>query len=171
MKRRFFVILLCCSITVVFNQLWAGPVDPVDPNTRCAVCGMMVAKYPPWVTQLHAKGEKPVLFDGVKDMMAYYFNPGSYGAKGNLSAAELWVKDYYTLQWLDGRAAFYVVGSDVMGPMGDELVPFDSLEAAENFFKDHKGTKILRFDEIDAALIMAMKKKHMLKMKKKNMTK
>lgn len=171
MKRWLSVVILCCCVTVVSSELLAEPVDPVDPNERCAVCGMMVAKYNPWITQLHSDGEKPAMFDGVKDMMAYYFNPEAYGGKGDMSAAALWVKDYYTLIWLDGRAAFYVVGSDVMGPMGEELVPFDSLKAAENFVKDHKGTKVLRFEELDTEMIMAMKKKHMMKMKKKGMKK
>ena len=145
MKLWLSVVIVCCCAIVVSSELSAEPIDPVDPNERCAVCGMMVAKYNPWITQIHAQGEKPAMFDGVKDMMAYYFNPQVYGGKGNMSTAVLWVKDYYTLTWLDGRAAFFVVGSDVMGPMGEELVPFDSHGAAENFLRDHKGTKVLHF--------------------------
>lgn len=151
-------------LTPVFLQ--SAPVDPVDPHERCAVCGMFVEKYQPWITQLHQPDQKPVMFDGVKDMMAYYFNPSAYGGTGDVSGAEVWVKDYYQLKWMDGRAAYYVVGSDVMGPMGEELIPFDSRPAAENFLKDHKGKEIIMFTEIEADMIMAMKKKHMMKMKK-----
>jgi len=158
-----------CSIMLLFSgTLHSEPVDPVDSSERCAVCGMMVAKYNSWITQIHAAGQKPVLFDGVKDMMAYYFNPSAYSGAGDMSSAEIWVKDYYTLEWLDGREAIYVAGSDVMGPMGEEFIPFVSQDAAMNFMKDHKGQQILAFTEITPEMVMQMKKKHMMKMKNMN---
>lgn len=166
MMRLFFIFLLCCSFGLAGGLVTAAPVDPVSPGERCSVCGMLVAKYEPWITQIHAEGEKPVMFDGVKDMMAYYFNPTAYSGKGEMSSAEIWVKDYYTLGWIDGRKAIYVVGSDVMGPMGEELIPFTTRKAAENFMKDHKATQLILFDEIGQGMIMSMKKKHMMKMKK-----
>ena len=51
--------------------------------------------------------------------------------------------DYYALEPIDGRTAFYVVGSDVFGPMGKELIPFAQRAQAEEFLKDHKGRAIL----------------------------
>jgi copper chaperone NosL len=167
MKNALYILTLCLGLGISCVFAMAAPIDPVGPDQRCAVCGMMVAKYEPWITQIHAPGEAAVMFDGVKDMMAYYFNPTAYGGGGDMSAAEIWVKDYYTLKYFDGREAFYVVGSDVMGPMGEELVPFSSRAAAENFLADHKGSEVLRFNSIDAEMIMSMKKRHMMKMKQK----
>ncbi len=164
MLCRTIVMLFCLLVPLALN---AAPVDPVDPDERCPVCGMKVAKYPSWIAQLHAVGEPVVMFDGVKDMMAYYFYPKKYDGGGDMAAADIWVKDYYSLQWIDGRKALYVVGSDVLGPMGDELIPFEKRDAADNFMKDHQGKTILAFDDIEAEMIMAMKKKHMMKMKKK----
>ncbi len=166
MEKRLLPLLVLAGLFLVVPLVQAEPVDPVDPGERCAVCGMFLEKYQPWITQLHQAGSKPALFDGVKDMMAYYFDPSAYGGSGDLSGAKIWVKDYYRLKYIDGRAAYFVVGSDVMGPMGEELIPFDSRSAAENFMKDHKGKQILEFGEIDVSMIMAMKKKHMMKMKK-----
>lgn len=166
MKKNLISLILCLGLSVAGFSAVAEPVDPVSPDQRCAVCGMMVAKYNPWVTQIHAASEKVVMFDGVKDMMAYYFDPAAYNGKGDMATAEIWVKDYYTLEYFDGRKAVYVVGSDVMGPMGEELVPFGSRKAAENFSNDHKGKQLLLFDEIKSDMIMSMKKRHMMKMKK-----
>ncbi len=170
MKIPLRILALCLSFGITCVSAPAAPVDPVSPDQRCAVCGMMVAKYKPWITQIHAAGEAVEMFDGVKDMMAYYFNPADYSGGGDMSTAEIWVKDYYTLEYIDGRKAFYVLGSDVMGPMGEELVPFNSQGAAENFLTDHKGTQLLRFAEIERELIMSMKKRHMMKMKQKKGT-
>ena len=64
----------------------------------------------------------------------------------------MFVTDYYSLEPIDGRAAFYVIGSDVFGPMGKELVPFARREDAEEFLRDHSGRRIIVFDEIEREL-------------------
>lgn len=158
----FVVVLLTVASTGV-----GEPLHPVGPEEKCPVCGMFVAKYEQWLTQIVDGQDKPLVFDGVKDMMAYYFNGPNYGGDTDMSKAEIWVRNYYTLDYIDGRAAFYVVGSDVLGPMGEELIPFSTRKEAENFKTDHHGKAILEFDEITSSQIMAMKKKHMMKMKKK----
>ncbi len=166
MRSIRWLALLCLGICLIAATAFSGPADPVDPQEKCPVCGMFVAKYEQWLSQIVPVGGKPLVFDGVKDMMAYYFNPSEYGGEKDLASAEIWVRNYYTLDYIDGRKAFYVVGSDVLGPMGEEFVPFSSEQEAENFKNDHHGSAILRFTEISAAQVMEMKKKHMLKMKK-----
>jgi nitrous oxide reductase accessory protein NosL len=165
MKRYRFLhglLGLLFSIATVAPGL-AAPPDKVGSGERCVVCGMFVAKYPNWVTQLQDKTGKGRFFDGVKDLMAFYFAPASFGADRGLAAAEIWVKDYYTLEWLDGRQAFYVVGSDIYGPMGEEFIPFTDRAAAENFLKDHHGSKVLAFDEITGEMVESMRGMHKMK--------
>ena len=146
--------LVSCLLTA--NPLLAQPSKEISPQERCPVCGMFVAKYPNWITQVRLNNTTVKFFDGVKDLMAFHFNPASFGAPGQ-TAKEIWVKDYYTLAWIDGRSAWYVIGSDVYGPMGHEFIPFSSAGAAENFRKDHKGTRVVRFDEITEPLVQSMR--------------
>ena len=40
-----------------------------------------------------------------------------------------------------------------MGPMGHELVPLATKADAEDFLKDHLGTRILRFDDVTPEII------------------
>lgn len=48
----------------------------VSDEIRCRVCGMFVAKHPNWLAQIHYNDLKEtIFFDGVKDMMVFYFNP------------------------------------------------------------------------------------------------
>jgi nitrous oxide reductase accessory protein NosL len=129
----------------------------IAKDTRCAVCGMFVAKYPNWLATLTMSDGATLHFDGVKDMMVFFFNPGKYGAKPGATVSEMKVNDYYSLSPLDARKAFYVVGSDVTGPMGHEFVPFAAKEAAEAFSKDHQGKKVITFTEITAALVEEMR--------------
>ena len=57
------------------------------------------------------------------------------------------------MKTIDAGSAFFVVGSDVYGPMGKELIPFISRADAEAFKKDHKGNRILRFEDIKPGVI------------------
>ena len=158
MNRVLGQVLFACAVSffAVATPLLAEPVKDVAPQERCPVCGMFVAKYPDWITQVRLANGSVKFFDGVKDLLAFHFSPASFGASGQ-AATEIWVKDYYTLTWLDGRAAWYVIGSDVYGPMGHEFIPFSSAAAAENFRKDHKGTRVIRFDEITDPLVQSMR--------------
>lgn len=126
----------------------------VEENEKCPVCGMFVAKYPRWAAKLfftHNDHEHDFSFDGVKDLMKFYFNPqkwGDYKVSKDMPNTML-VTDYYSQKGIDGKKAFYVVGSDVYGPMGHELIPFESYEDAKVFKEDHSGTKIIEFDNIE----------------------
>lgn len=142
-------------------------VEKVNPREKCPVCGMFVARYPNWISQLHLDGGETLHFDGMKDLLAYYFNPESFGGKKEAEVKAVWAKDYYTLQWVEARQAHFVVGSNVHGPMGHEFIPLDSRQAAENFMKEHQGREILTFDEITPEKVRMMRTGHQMKMKMK----
>ena len=57
---------------------------------------------------------------------------------------------------MDARTAWFVVGSDVLGPMGHELVPFAREAEAREFLRDHRGKQVLRFAEVTPALLKAL---------------
>lgn len=136
----------------------SGVLD-VPKDARCPVCGMFVYKYPKWAVEGTAdKGEK-LYFDGVKDMFKFYFNPDKWGKKyQGTKIVKILVTDYYTQKAIDGKSAFYVVGSDVWGPMGKELIPFETEASARNFLKDHHGTKIFKFTEINEKMVYDLDK-------------
>ncbi len=131
----------------------ASSLDQLPPDARCPVCGMFVAKYQVWVTRLEIASDTYRSFDGVKDLMAYLEDPTAYGGTAKEKNGKVWVKDYYSLKWLDGRQATYVYGSDVNGPMGHELIPFSTRAGAESFMADHHGKQILTFTEITPELV------------------
>ena len=154
--------ILCKILLLAICCLWAASpaaaaATTVDKSARCAVCGMFVAKYPNWLVSLTMSDGATNYFDGVKDMMAFYFAPQTYGAKPGVTIAEIRVNDYYTLKPIDARKAFYVVGSDVTGPMGHEFIPFSSKEAADSFSQDHHGMKTLTFEAITSEQVEAMR--------------
>lgn len=148
-------------VVTLFLLSAAGAAAPPEarpgPNDKCPVCGMFVAKYPEFVAGVVFRDGSRAWFDGVKDLMKFYFRPAAYQpGRQPEEIAGVVVTDYYTLKQIDGREAFYVVGSDVLGPMGRELIPLASEEAAREFLKDHRGKSILRFGELTPALIATL---------------
>lgn len=122
-------------------------------DEKCPVCGMFVYKYPDWVAELLFKDGGRAVFDGAKDLFRYLFDMRQFGGtKGRGDVAVLFVTDYYTLEPTDARQAFYVIGSEVFGPMGKELVPFARRGDAEEFLRDHGGRRIIVFDEVEREL-------------------
>jgi nitrous oxide reductase accessory protein NosL len=126
----------------------------VHEDEKCPVCGMFVYKYPRWATQIfykHGDHEHHLSFDGVKDMMKFYFNNkkwGKYDYAKRKDITKILVTDYYSQTAIDARDAYFVLGSNIYGPMGNELIPFKNKQDATNFKLDHKGTKVLKFSEI-----------------------
>jgi copper chaperone NosL len=135
----FLSILIC---TPLFAESPAGP----DDKTRCEVCGMFVAPYPNWIASLEMSDGRHFYFDGPKDLFIYYDGLATYlpGASYD-QVQKLVVTEYYTARPIPATEVFFVVGSDVRGPMGMELVPVAGREAAETFMRDHAGTKLMRF--------------------------
>jgi nitrous oxide reductase accessory protein NosL len=133
-----------------------NPKGPV-PKGNCAVCGMYVANFPDWAGVITFKEGGQAWFDGPKDLFTYLLDLKRYAKKRNVTdIASIQVRDYYGLKQIDGQKAFYVLGSDVMGPMGKELVPFATEAGARDFLRDHRGSSILTFKEITSGTLKVM---------------
>jgi len=119
------------------------------PRDLCPVCGMLVSKYPNWVATVHYRDGHAHHFDGAKDMFKYLADLPKYAPNHRRQdIVTIAVTDYYNLQKIDAKQAFYVIGVDVFGPMGHEFIPLATRTDAEDFLREHKGKKILRFDEV-----------------------
>ena len=150
MRNSRFVIFALLLLSTA--SLWAADKDPAKPGPKdkCPVCGMFVAKYPDFIAVVTFSDGTRVFFDGVKDMMKYYVNLQKYNPSKNRGGiVQISVTDYYSMGFIDGFKAFYVSGSDIYGPMGKELIPFEKEAAAGEFLKDHKGKAVLRFEDIN----------------------
>ncbi len=144
-----------------FGALLAGAASaaeyrPVAPavTDKCPVCGMFVAKYPDFLAQVVYRDGTYAVFDGAKDLFKYLLNLQRYAPSRR--AADIganYVTDYYALTPIDAKRAWYVIGSDVYGPMGRELIPLGTEREAKEFLADHKGSRLLRFEDITTAIL------------------
>lgn len=132
----------------------AGDLPRPGPGDKCPVCGMFVAKYPDWIGWAELSDGKRLVFDGPKDLFKFVLEPGRYlPSRTRADVKAVTVTDYYALAPVDARSASFVLGSDVYGPMGRELVPFAKRADAEEFLRDHHGARVLSFDEVTADLV------------------
>ena len=154
MHRRLFLSLLLAA----WVPLASAQATP-KPGARdlCPVCGMLVSKYPNWVAAVTWKDGHAHFFDGAKDMFKFLGDLAKF-APGHRQEdiTGIYVTDFYNLERIDARKAYFVSGSDVLGPMGHEFVPLANKADADDFLKDHKGKKLYTFERVTPAMANAL---------------
>ena len=135
---RLLGLLICAA------ALFAG----CSPNgERCRKCGMLVNEAPRWIAGLTNPAGAEERFCCERCMFAYLRSPEGAGARN------AWVTEYYTQKKMPVDEVFFVLGSDITGPMGKALVPIVGRTAADQFIRDHHGNRILTADEITLELL------------------
>jgi copper chaperone NosL len=97
---------------------------------RCATCGMKVDPQSPWVSYV-TLGQQEVAFD-----TPHCAFTALRRAEGRAWGARF--REYYSQQVKPADEVRFVAGSDVVGPMGPDLVPV-AAESAARFARDHNG--------------------------------
>lgn len=154
------VSLVLSSVTALAPTVGEGHgVEPRRPGERdrCPVCGMFVAPHPEWVAQVAFEDGSRAWFDGAKDLFTYLLSRDRYlEAARRLEVVAVYVTDYYEATPIPAREAWYVLGSDILGPMGHELVAHAGREAAEEFRRDHGGRQVVAFEEVTRGLLQSL---------------
>ncbi|MGZ3536699.1 MAG: nitrous oxide reductase accessory protein NosL [Thermodesulfobacteriota bacterium] len=136
----------------------AGPTGSTPPQKeKCSVCGMFVSMFADRNARIQFKDSMQAIFCGTKCMFTHYLNIKKYNpSKRKEEVTAISVKDYYSATPINALKAFYVIWSDVYGPMGHEPIPFEKEADAKKFLQEHKGKKILRFKDINSNLITSL---------------
>jgi copper chaperone NosL len=155
MRQVLSCLIILCLAAPSFA---AGPGDaPPSQKDKCPVCGMFVAMFADWNARVEFSDSTQAIFDGSKDMFKYYLNMKQYNpSKSKSDVTAISVKDYGSKTSIDARKAFFVIWSDIYGPMGHEPIPFEEEGDAKKFLKDHKGRKILKFKDITPKVILSL---------------
>lgn len=153
LRRSFLGLLIAFWVPLAVAQNVPKP----GPKDLCPVCGMLVSKYPNWVAVVTWKDGHAHFFDGAKDMFKFLHDLAKYAPNHRKEdITGIYVTDFYNLERMDARKAIFVIGSDVLGPMGHEFVPLANQTDADDFNKDHKGKRILRFDQVTREMPFAL---------------
>jgi len=109
-------------------------------GARCARCGMKIDPTSPWNADVDDRH-----FDTPRCALSTWVESGKHGS--------VRVQDYYDRMFRPAADVRFVIGSDVIGPMGPELVPVDPARVAK-FEKDHGGTRALALADLDEKALL-----------------
>ncbi|MDN6319744.1 MAG: nitrous oxide reductase accessory protein NosL [Marinobacter sp.] len=122
-----------------------------ESGDECHVCGMSVTRFPGPKGEVITEKEQTVhKFCSTRDMFAWALQPENIRRKHTL-----YVHDMSQTEWaspddaalIDARDAFFVVGSEREGAMGQTLASFSEESAAHDFMVEHGG-EVLRYEAI-----------------------
>lgn len=115
---------------------------------RCAFCGMRVAAGSHWAAGAVADSGTALAFDTPACLFRYRQAHGAASMRGE------WVTEYYSQAGThaDARTLRYVVGSDLVGPMGPDVIPIEPVRV-DAFKRDHHGRADLPFGEVTPTVI------------------
>lgn len=149
-------VALALEVAVPLAAVAADGVEARVPGDRdrCPVCGMFVAPFPEWLAQIVYRDGSVLFFDGAKDLFRYLLDPERAArGPGGPGIDRIIVTGYYDRRAVDARRASFVAGSDVLGPMGAELVAHASAAEARDFARDHGGARVLSFGEVTRGVL------------------
>lgn len=155
MKRVMSWVIILCLVAVSLAE--GADTTTLPPKDKCPVCGMFVSMFADWNARIEFKDSTRAIFDGSKDMFKYYLDIKKYNpSKSKEEVTAIIVKDYYSKTDIDALQAFFVIWSDVYGPMGHEPIPFEKEVDAKKFLREHKGKDVLRFKDISTDMITSL---------------
>jgi len=146
-----FILVVCLLSMSVF----AGGIKLLDANATDIVYKMPLKKYPDFLCEAKLENGKTIQFISVKSMLQVYFHQ-EYFLKHKMIDAkikDIFIQDYLNKTKKDAKRSIFVFGSHVVGPHGDDLIPFKDRYSAKLFKIKYGGTKIMSFDEITLGLI------------------
>jgi nitrous oxide reductase accessory protein NosL len=146
MKKFLMVLAILTSIVMAGESAWGDKPNKLDPTYQ-----MEVDKYPKFEADIVLKNGKKIRFCCPKSMFHFYFKPyhyPDYGVEKSEEIEKLIVRDYLDGKEIDGKKAWYVFGSRLTGPHGDDLIPLSSKTKAELFVQRYGGSRIMDFDTV-----------------------
>ena len=131
-----------------------GPID-IDRSTSCELDGMLLADYPGPKAQVHYIGqEHPSFFCDMVELFNTLLAGEQVRAVRAIYVQDMGKADWEhpVGHWIDGKTAFYVLGSRRQGSMGPTIGSF-AQEADATKFAAEYGGKVLRFADIKADMV------------------
>ena len=143
------------TFVIFLSLLSGGEIKLLDNNATDPVYILPLKKYDKWLCEAKLKSGKSVQFVSVKSMFTVYFHQPYFIKHKFLDSniEKMYVQDYISGKKVDAKNAVYIFGSRIVGPHGDDLIPFANQESAKLFILKHGGTKILPFNKISKGLI------------------
>ncbi len=127
---------------------------PIPADARCPVCGMYPARAPDWAAQVIFENGDAQFFDSPLSLFMYVQDVERYSPGRSVTQIRArYVNDGSSKRWIAAETAWYVHGSNALGPMrAGNLPAFSSQEDALQFTRQ-RGGHVLKFTDVGRDLI------------------
>ena len=133
----------------------------VPVGARCPVCGMYPARSPDWAGQIIFSNGDAQFFDSPVSLLLFLNDVPRYSAgRSSDDIVARYVTDVTSKEWIDAGAAFYVYGSNAMGPMRAGNLPAFAQRSAAEAFAQRRGGTVHTLGAIDAPMLQTMSTLH-----------
>lgn len=147
MRRRDFVLGTCAAaLSLSLSSSLAACKGKTE--ARCKHCGMKIDPASAWRTELVGDDGSVTSFDTPRCALTSW-------RSGTTPAKAIRVQEYYDRTTRDGNDVRFVIGGDVVGPMGPDIVPVDPPRSSK-FIQDHGADRALRLEEVTPQILSAI---------------
>ena len=124
----------------------------ISAQDRCPLCGMFPAKRPKSAAAMVLKDGRTFYFCANGCLLRAWRQSERRLKVPVQGIQRMVVQDYFNGAPLDAHEAWWVAGSDVIGPMGPALVTLGSEQEVAAFKKRHGGRRVFRLRDVDDEL-------------------
>ncbi len=131
MKRKLAVLIVLVLAISCGDKPESGPVKIYYGEDICERCKMIISEKN-FAAQYKLSNGETVKFDDLGCMIQYTHDTEK------TPISEVYVVDYSSEGWIDGRKAYYIWTENINTPMGYGLLAFkERLKAEDHSVKDH----------------------------------
>jgi copper chaperone NosL len=124
----------------------------ISAGDRCPVCGMFPAKRPKTAAAMQLRNGDTFYFCGNGCLLRAWHQSDTYLGIPLSQIQQMYVQAYFSGVVIDASKAWWVAGSDVIGPMGPALVALQSKKDVEAFRQRHGGRLVFQLAQMDDQL-------------------
>lgn len=123
--RPFLNILLILTTVLYCSPLLC---QEIPENKKCNECGMKIDKDSRFSVIVIETGSDEYYYCDIGDMLYHY-------RKNKEIIKSLFVRDFITGKWIDGKKSFYIKNNEFKSPMRWNVAAFEDLHKAELYGK------------------------------------
>ena len=135
----FLTLFIAIPVAATAKKMPA-PVT-VQEKTSCAECGMYIqGEGIKFASEMIFDDGNVKYFCDLGDLFVFY---DVHRSKERIAA--IYVKDYLSGEWIEGRSAAYLSGVKITTPMRYGILAFKDVKSAEKFKKEKGGDRVYVF--------------------------
>jgi copper chaperone NosL len=148
-KIHILILALAIAMPAAASAKKLPAPAAVQEKTSCAECGMYIqGEGLRFASEIIFDDGKVKYFCDLGDLFVFY-----YVHRNKERIAAIYVKDYLSGVWVEGREAAYLSGAKVTTPMRYGILAFKDVKSAEKFRKERGGDKVYGFKDIISSKI------------------